>query len=195
MLTSTWITSVYFVCRRCICSYLSFTSEKISHSHTGGLYIFKGNNYILWSFCLQKMFVKRCSEICCCHCNGTWLAMKWFRHLKIIVFFQRGCVWGKAESGEKMGSMHFTCTSWSIVFVSSNTSLWTSHVSVWDLPGHILLLVPGDLCCISPSDEACLMLISSMLKFRRKLKHFLYLKVFDNSETYKQECLMLLRDQ
>lgn len=72
MLTLTWITSIYFISRRCICSYVSFTaSAKDSHSHTGGLYIFKGNNYILWSFCLQKMFIKRWSEICWCHCNGT----------------------------------------------------------------------------------------------------------------------------
>lgn len=119
MLTLTWITSIYFVSRRCICSYVSFTSsEKNTHSHTEGLYIFKGNNCILWSFCLQKMFVKRWSEICCCHCNAT---MKLYRHLKSLFSFREAVCGGRLSLERKWACCTSPATSWTIVFVSSNT--------------------------------------------------------------------------
>lgn len=35
------------------------------------------------------------------------LALKLYRHLKTIIFFQRGCVWEEAEPGEKNGLIAF----------------------------------------------------------------------------------------
>lgn len=145
-----------------------FWKKKTTPTHRDCTFL-KAKNCILWSICFQKMFVKMWSDICCCHCNGTWLAVKLYKHLKIVVLFQRGCVWGGRLSLEKKKKVFIAlhlllpgvlCSCLQHQEENSPCSGPNSHFSVWDLPGHFWLLVPGDLCCISTTDESCLMLIS-----------------------------------